>query len=179
MELKTIDLTANTFDANGVTYLVKPSLSVERFRWFEKYQVNFGFARDFKGIYDMLSKSVNLADKGKGLEAWNIIFNLKEEVGKNLDNRSHTAMYICALFIVTADEDLTVWDESIAETKIANWNKEGYDVNNFFRLAANLVNGFIDILEDIFQDTSELVAQLEMAEETMTKSTLSVLSKNS
>ena len=162
MELKKIDLSQSSFEANGVTYYIKDTLSVERYRWFEKYQVTFGFAREFKQIYDMLVKSVDLANKGKGLEAWNIIFNLKEEIGKNnLDNRMHNGMYICALFIVEENEDLTSWDEQLANKKIDNWNKEGYDVNSFFQLAANLVTGYIDILDSIFQNTSEAAAQME------------------
>jgi len=113
-------------------------------------------------MYDLLKKSVDLANKGKGLEAWNIIFNLMEEVGKNdLDNRMHNGMYICALFIVEENEDLTVWDEQLANKKIENWNKEGYDVNNFFRIAANLVNGYISTLDDIFQNTSQVAAAIE------------------
>jgi len=166
MTLKTIDITASSFEANGVTYYIKDTLSVERYRWFEKYQVTFGFAREFKQIYDMLKKSVDLANKGKGLEAWNIVFNLMEEVGKNeLDNRHHNGMFICALFIVTEDEDLTMWDEQIASKKIDNWNKEGYDVNSFFRIAANLVNGYIDTLDEIFQNTSEVAATIEQMQE--------------
>lgn len=160
-ELKKIDFTQSSFVANGVTYYVKESLSIERYKWFEKYQLVFGFARDFKGIYDTLEKSIGLANKGKGVEAWNIIYNIKEEVGKNLDNKAHTAYYICALFIVTEDEDLTQWNEQTAETKIANWNAEGYDVNSFFQLAANLVPNYLDVVENIFQNTSELAATLE------------------
>jgi len=161
-KLKTIDLTAGSFFANGIEYFIQDTLSVERYRWFEKYQVTFGFAREFKQIYDMLVKSIDLANKGKGLEAWNIVFNLKEEIGKNnLDNRHHNGMYICALFIVEENEDVTVWNEQIADKKITNWNKEGYDVNSFFRIAANLVNGYIDTLEGIFHNTSELAAAVE------------------
>jgi len=162
MELKKIDLSQSSFEACGTTYYIKDTLSLERYRWFEKYQVTFGFAREFKQIYDMLVKSVDLANKGKGLEAWNIIFNLKEEIGKNnLDNRMHNGMYICALFIVEENEDLTSWDEQLANKKIDNWNKEGYDVNSFFQLAANLVTGYIDILDSIFQNTSETAAKME------------------
>lgn len=161
-ELKMLDLNASQFDANGVTYYVKDSLSVERFRAFEKLQVSFGFAREFKQIYDMLTKSVDLANKGKGLEAWNIIFNLREEVGKNnLDNKHQNGMYICALFIVSEGEDLTTWDQQLADKKISDWNKEGIDVNFFFRLAANLVSGYIDTLQDIFQNTSNLAEAME------------------
>jgi len=172
MELKNIDLNASEFIANGTTYFIKNTLSVSRYRWFEKYQVTFGFAREFKQIYDTLARSVDLANKGKGLEAWNLVFNLKEEVGKNnLDNRHHNGMYICALFIVTENEDLTEWDEKIAEKKINDWNKEGYDVNSFFRLAANLVVGYIDILDSIFQHTSEVAATIEQMNQNQSNET--------
>ena len=67
MELKQIDLNATQFQANGKTYVVKDSLSVERYRWFEKYQIDFGFGRSYKSIADALKKSIDLANKGKGI----------------------------------------------------------------------------------------------------------------
>ena len=85
MELKELNFSENAFVANGTQYFVNSSLSVERFRWFEKYQVNFGFAKDFKSIYAALKKSIELANKGKGVEAWNQVFNLYEQVGKIVD----------------------------------------------------------------------------------------------
>ena len=39
-------------------------------------------------------------------------------------------------------------------TKIDDWNKEGYDVNDFFVLASNLVRGFLPIYGEIFQSIS-------------------------
>lgn len=152
-ELKQIPMDATSFEANGITYHIKSSISIERFKWYEKYQLNFGFGRSFKNIIEALDKSVDLANKGKGLEAWNLIFNLRECVGKDLEKRYHNAFYLCALFMVTDDEDMTQWDETWAEQKIANWNKE-YDPVSFFRIAANLVSGFLDDLEKISQDTS-------------------------
>jgi len=159
--LKQIDYSKSSFVANGVTYLVRDSLSIERYKYFEKYQITFGFARDFKSVYESLDKSIDFANKGKGVDAWNIIFNLREQL-KDLDKRAHSAMFICALFIVTEDEDLTKWDEHTAEVKISNWNEEGYDQNCFFRLAANLVPGYLENLESIFQPISELAAAAEM-----------------
>lgn len=166
MELKELNFSETAFMANGTEYFVKSSLSVERFRWFEKYQVNFGFARDFKTIYDNLKKSIDLANKGKGVEAWNCVFNLYEQVGKIVDEEKavHQAFLICALFICTEDEDVTQWDENKAIKKIEDWNREGITANSFFQLAANLVNGYIDALEEISRSTSELVATAKMEE---------------
>ena len=161
-ELKRLDLEATEFEANGKKYFVKQSLSVERFRWFEKYQVDFGFGRTYKSIADSLKKSVELGNKGKGIEAWNIILNLTNAIGEGLEKRTNNAMMICALFIVIEDEDLTKWDEQEQLIKIADWNEEGFDVNSFFQLAANLVQGFIADLEEILSDTSELTKAMEL-----------------
>jgi len=159
--LKQIDFEKSEFQANGKTYFVKQSLSVERYRWFEKYQVDFGFGRTYQSISDALKKAVELGNKGKGIEAWNIVLNLIRAVGEGLDKRTNNAMMLCALFIVTEDEDLTKWDEQDQAKKIEDWNIEGYDVNSFFQLAANLVKGFIEDLEEILSDTSEITKVME------------------
>jgi hypothetical protein len=161
MDLKQLDLNASEFEAKGIKNYVKSSLSVERYRIFEKLQVEFGYGRSFEDFHKQLEKSVELANKGKSLEAWNIVFNLKDGVGKSLEKSAHPAMLICSLFIVWEDEDLTTWDEQKAEEKIKTWNDEGFDMNGFFRLAANLVSGYIEILESIFQNTSKLEKELE------------------
>lgn len=160
-DYKQLNYEDSQFIANGKTYFVKNSLSVERFRWFEKYQVDFGFGRSYKSIHESLKKSIEFANKGKGLEAWNLVFNLMNAVGEGLEKRTNNAMMICALFIVTEEEDLTKWDEQEQQKKIEDWNAEGYDVNSFFRLAANLVEGFIEDLEEILSNTSELAKAME------------------
>lgn len=160
-DLKQIDFTKGEFTASGKKYFVKQSLSVERFRWFEKYQVDFGFGRTYKSIADALRKAIELGNKGKGIEAWNIVLNLVLTISEGLEKRTNNAMMICALFIVTADEDLTKWDEQEQLEKIKDWNDEGYDVNSFFQLAANLVTGFIEDLEEVLSDTSGLARAME------------------
>jgi hypothetical protein len=137
------------------------SLTVERFRYFERYQIDFGFGRSYKSVADSLKKAVEFGNKGKGIEAWNIVLNLISAIGEGLDKRQNNAMMLCALFIVGEDEDLAKWNEDEQLLKIKDWNDAEYDVNDFFRLAANLVSGFIEDLEDILQNTSELNSELE------------------
>lgn len=167
MEYKHLDLQAPYFEAKGIKYYPKNSVSVERYRWFEKYQNHFGWGKSFDDIYKSLKSAIELGNKGKGIEAWNIILNLMQGIGKNTAGGSvHPAFLICALFIVTEDEDLTQWDEVKAEEKIKNWNDEGYDANDFFRLAANLVTNYINDLEEVFQDFSKLAAVQEAMKST-------------
>jgi len=175
-ELKEIPLDATSFEANGKTYFIKTSLSVERFRWYEKYQLNFGMGRTFDNIVKALDKSVELANKGAGLQAWNIIFNMRDAITKDLDKRSHQAFYLCALFMVTENEDLTQWDEALAERKIKDWNTEGISAVSFFRIASNLVNGFLDVLEAHSQDILGIQEAMKPLEELTNESTNSISS---
>jgi len=154
-ELKRLPLDKNEFQANGKTYKIKNTLTVKRHSDFEKLQNHYGFGLSFEGIVDKLKQSIEFANKGKGVEAWNIILNLRDGIASRLDDRSHPALLLCSLFIVAEDEDLTEWNEKDQRQKIEDWNKEGYDVNDFFVLASNLVNNFLPIYEEIFHDTSK------------------------
>lgn len=151
MEIKHIDLSKDSFTANGTEYLIRNTLTVERYKQFERMQNHYAFGLQFKQIYDRLEQSIDLANKGKGIEAWNVIFNLKEGIVYRIEDRQHPALLICSLFMVTRDEDITTWDEALAKRKIEDWTKEGIDINDFFQCASNFVNGFIQIYDEISQ----------------------------
>ena len=155
MELKRLPFDKGEFTAAGVVYKIKNTLTLARFVEFEKLQNHFGFGLTFSAIVGKLNDSIDYANKGKGVEAWNIIFNLKEGIAYRLEDRTHPVLLLASLFIVTEDEDLTTWNEAEQKVKIDNWNKEGYDVNDFFQLASNLVNGFLPIYEEISLSTSQ------------------------
>jgi hypothetical protein len=155
MELKKLPFDKNEFTANGKVYKIKNTLTVSRFNEFEKLQNHYGFGLSFESVVGKLNQSIDMANKGKGVEAWNIIYNLKEGIASRLEDRSHPALLLCSLFIVTDDEDLTSWNEKEQRSKIEDWNREGYDVNDFFVLASNLVTNFLPIYGEIFQSTSK------------------------
>jgi predicted nucleotidyltransferase len=155
MDLKHIDFKDSSFTANGTEYFIKNTLTVERFMHFEKLQVHVGFGKDFKAIFKDLDMAITLADKGKGVEAWSIILNMRNGVAQKLEDRMHPALLLCTLFVITKDEDITQWDEELGKRKIDDWRKEPFDMNDFFRLAANLVTGFIPILNELTQDISK------------------------
>ena len=154
-ELKKIPLDKGFFEAGGVKFFIKNTLTVERFKQFERLQNHFGFGKSFSDIYADLKFAMELANKGKMVESWNVIVNLRDGIKNNIDEKEHPALLLCTLFAVTENEDLTKWTEEAATEKIALWNKEGYDVNDFFRLAANLVTNFIPILDEISQSILE------------------------
>ena len=164
-ELKKLPQDCRKFTANGETYTVQDSLSVIRFQYYEKYSINFGFGRTFESLSAAIDKIIELFNKSKSVDAFSMLVNIRDAIGKDMDKRSHAAFYLCALFISAKDEDLTTWNEQMAEKKIADWNTEGIDANSFFLLAVSLVNGFMENLEATSQDTLEVQKILEQLEE--------------
>ena len=122
-------------------------------------QPKLGFGLDFQTLYDRLKMSVDYGNKGKGIEAWNIIFNIIQNIGEKLDDRTDTAFHIAALFIMREGEDAKVVDKAIMEEKINDWIEEGYDALDFFQLGANLVGGLVEAL----QETSQNILKPETA----------------
>lgn len=149
MEVKHIDFKNDWFEANGKKYFIRNTMNIERYSHFEKIQNHFAFGLTFKQIHERLQNSINLANKGKGVEAWNVIFNLMEGVAYRLEDRVHPALMICSLFMVTDDEDLTQWDEQLAKSKTEDWKAEGIDIQDFFQFASNFVHDFLKVYAQI------------------------------
>jgi hypothetical protein len=154
MELKHIDFSSNELPANGVIYKIKYSLTVERWKCFEKLQNHFAFGLAFSEIEKKISDAITLANSGKAIDAWYKIYDLREGIAYRLEDREHPTLLMLSLFIVTDDEDLTSWTEEDQKKKISDWNKEGYDINDFFQLASNLVKNFLPVYKEIFQSIS-------------------------
>ena len=152
--LKHIDLSSNVLPANGVNYKIMYSLTAKRWQEFEKLQVYFGFGLTFEKIVKWLREARNLANNGKAIEAWNMIVNLEEGIVYGFEDRIHPTLLLCSLFIVEENEDLSTWREEDQKTKIDNWNKELYDVNDFFLLASNLVKNFVPTYNEISRSIS-------------------------
>ncbi len=152
-EVKHIDFSQKSFEANGNKYSWSGSLSLARWMEFEKLQPRLGFGKDFETILKNINLSIDMANKGKGIEAWNVIINIKNSISDKLENRLDTALHIAALFINRQDEDTTKVDAALFGEKIKDWTLEGFDAMDFFSLAANLVSGFVEALQATSQNT--------------------------
>ena len=157
-ESKRIDFTKQSFEANGMKYTWNGRLSLDRWQEFERLQPRLGFGKSFEDILKNLKLAVDMGNKGKGIEAWNVIFNIISGVSDKLENRLDTALHIAALFINRIDEDVTKVDISLFNEKIKDWTEEGFDAMDFFSLAANLVTGFVEALQATSLNTLNQVA---------------------
>jgi hypothetical protein len=154
LKVKRLPLDAKYFEANGKKYHVTDRLSVERWRYFEDFQALVGFGRSFDDIFQNVKKAYEKLQDPKIADASVILHNILIGVKEKLDNRHHPALMLCALFVNSEGENEKVYDEEIMNTKIADWQKEGYDINDFFQLAWNLVPGFIEHYKEDLQSIS-------------------------
>lgn len=149
MELKRLDMTKQSFVANGTTYYIESGLSIERFCEYQILEKEAGFGLSFKKIFENLKDLHGLMNNMKFVEAAVKLDNMMTGVAK-LEEREPTLLKICALFINAKDEDRTTINNDTIVKKIEDWKKE-YDVRDFFTLALNMVDGFLEIYANATQ----------------------------
>ena len=150
-EVKHLDQTKSYFVANGKKYHITKKLCIERWRHFEDLQALVGFGRSFDDLFNAFKEIWNfLDDKGgaKTASAAIICHNAMTGIKTKMEERYHPALLICALFINGEGENEKIYDDEVIKNKIEDWQTEGYDINDFFQLAWNLVPSFIEAYKD-------------------------------
>jgi len=158
-ELKRLDLSKQTFEANGTKYFIESSLSIERFCEYQILEKEAGFSMSFRKMFDNLKELHKLMNNVKFVEAAVKLDDMMRGVAK-LQEREPTLLKICALFINTEDEDRTVINNDMIVKKIEDWKKE-YDVRDFFTLALNTVDGFLEI----YANATRIISGISESEE--------------
>lgn len=152
--LKRIAPDANSFEANGFKYVIHPSLSVERYRQFERLQVIAGFGADYQTLYTSVAAAYDLINKMKVADCAVKLNGVLEGLRRPINSQPHPLLLLCTVFISREGEDITRWDEAEATEKIADWGAAGYDVADFFRLASHSSRLFLQNLGSDFQTSS-------------------------
>ena len=162
--MKRIDF-SKPIPANGKTYKVASELSINRFRILEELEIEFYYGFTMQDMFTKLKETFELMDKGKIAQSSVKVHNLLSGVADRLDKREPVMLRICSLFLITDGEDVNEWSEELAKGKIDDWSKEGYAINDFFSLAANLVPGFMKDYEEILEGTLEGAASLKKSQD--------------
>lgn len=145
------------FTANDKKYHVSKNICIERWRYYEDFQALIGFGRSFDELFQSFKKIWEALDEKGGAKvatASIVCHNAMTGVKTKLEERHHPALMICTLFCNYEGEDETVYDEEIMNQKIEDWQKEGYNINDFFSLAWTLVPGFIETYNEDLQSIS-------------------------
>lgn len=143
-ETKHIDPTKASFMANGKEYFITSALSAGRYCEYQILEKEVGFSMTFDKVFKEINEVCELMNEAKFVDCAVRLDNLRRGVAK-LEQKEPSVLKLCTLFINTADEDPATWDNDLMTRKIEDWKTEGIDIKDFFELALNSVNGFIDI----------------------------------
>lgn len=153
--LKVIDLTTKKFTANGKTFNVETSMSFERYRVYQKLEIQLGYQAGFYGLFEDIKKIYALCNDSKVADIAVLSHNILSGI-KTVDERTLPALEMCALFINEDSEDRKTINDDMISAKIADWEAEGLDIVPFFQLAVNSIPGFSIAFNSVSQIISNL-----------------------
>lgn len=142
-KLKRIDLAKGQFEANGKNYIIETNFSIERYSFYQKFQIETGFGVTFEEMFNNWEKVVVLANLLKFSEIVIMAYNMSKGLLK-LEEKEPLMLKMCALFINEENEDRRIITDDMISVKINDWKEAGYEMTDFFQLALNTINGFIE-----------------------------------
>ena len=157
VKLKKLNPEARSFEAGGKEYSIETQLSISRFHQYQIYEKEAGFGMSFKDMFSNLIKMREELNKVKFVDCAVRLDNLINGMAK-LEEKEHVLLKMCALFMNTKDEDRGDINDDMITAKIDSWKNE-YEVNGFFTLALNTVNGFFTIYKEMHQSISAALGE--------------------
>lgn len=151
--LKRIDFSKSVIPANGKEYKILKELPIARFKELDKMEVEFFYGFDMQGMFDKLKATFEDLNRSRIGDASVKVHNLMKGIADRIDKREHIVLRICSLFLITDNEDVTVWSEELASQKADDWAKEGYTMTDFFSLVASFLPGYLKSYEEVTSDT--------------------------
>jgi len=156
------EIKESVFTANGTKYYIHKSLTVERYKAFQKMQIELGFGVGFAAVYEGMAKAYGLLNKQQFADAAVVLHNMMNSI-KGLDEREHPALILCALFINKEGEDLNVVDDGVIMSKIEDWKAEGIPADFFFGFCQNLIQDYMKILKELEEGgVQEILKRLDI-----------------
>lgn len=151
--VRKLDDNVKTFDCDGRKFVIRDTLSFNRFEKLKEFSLEFGFSATFKDIFMNLKKAWEFLNKLQLAEAAVIIHNIMKGI-TILEQKNDVSFRIAALFINEEKEDDTVYDEAVMQSKIDCWSRE-LEASFFLNLAAGLVSHWIAAYRLTLKDISE------------------------
>lgn len=156
MELRKIDFSKGSFECDGKKFIIRDSLSIERYKVLQQLSIEFGYSATFEDLFRHMRKVWDHLNKLELAEASVLVHNVMNGIQRT-EQKYDVSLRMCALFIDEAEEDPSIYDEAAMNAKIGSWGKE-LDVLPFFHLAASLVPGWMPACKLVIQNTSSQAA---------------------
>lgn len=155
MPLKSVPIAEGVFMANGKKYIIEAGFSVQRWGVYQKLQLEAGFGVTFEEMLKAWEKVNGYANRLAFTDIAVLAYNMVNGVRK-IAEREPVLLKMCALFINTENEDRRTINEDQITAKINDWQAECYNVNDFFTLALNTIQGYVKNYNRLTQNILEL-----------------------
>lgn len=137
-----IDPQRNWFIANGKKYYIQTHITMGRLKAYKRLLHTLVWDADVSAhlkfvdfVIDQMSGPVTFLATHKILSN---AFNVKEAYENFIHDDIEPWFRFGALFINREGENIAEWNESIVQSKIEDWIKEGISVESFFFICAKL-----------------------------------------
>ena len=150
------------FGKSGRKYVFLDSLPIDYFIQYQMLipEVTYGvefvtLAKTLKGAYEALTSGNEILKAHR--IASDLLFNQMAAIKSFTDTSRHQAILrMAALWIVTEDEDLTQYDQRVADQKIEDWKATGLAMTDFFLLCGQKIDYFKEIYLEFHQRSEDL-----------------------
>lgn len=150
------------WQANGVWYNVHRSLCISRFEEFEVLQIDVQFGISLRNLFHNLKKTYDDLNSGKGFADASVnLYDIMRGAKRAADRQPHEALLLCTLFMCRDGEDVTKYDPELNAQKIEDWKASPIPMEEFFRFASSLAQGFTPDLQETSISISETLKKFE------------------
>lgn len=144
--LRKLPYTSKKFEAGGHTYFVEDNLSIERYKHFQKMEIELGFTGRFSKFIESIKEAYEHLNNSKIADASVLLMKILEGAIA-IDEKTPIALWVATLFINRSDEDRTAWNQALAETKLNDW--ADIETDFFLIIALSRVESFNKNLKEI------------------------------
>lgn len=143
-------------DKHTYTIIGEEGIGFERYTAFQKRTIQRAFARDFQSLYNELN-DIKMSIAGEQnvakmrSDAILHITGIQDAIADFGNEQFEASMWLCTLFILREDENVTEYSEKIAEEKIRDWSQQGFSELDFFLLSGSMVAGYGKAYQDLMQ----------------------------
>jgi len=132
-------------------YYFHDTMSVDYYEVYEDLEMLISKGRSYADVYNSQKKVHELLNQSKVADAAIENYNSMALVSEKLQKREHPALRMVALFSCKEDENRDKFDDVVMDKKIRDWRNEGFAMEDFFHLAFNLVEGFLESYKEVSQ----------------------------
>lgn len=157
-ELKSPDLKAPSFTANGKRYHIESSISIARKIECDKLIIEVTGGGNMGENFSDWKKVYELCNDKKFADIAVLAHNRMEGV-KKWQERHDPVLSLCALFINEESEDRRVITNEMIRQKIADWEAEGIEYAFFLTMGKGLLKKLMKSWSDTSPNTSEEPSQ--------------------